>query len=374
MPRFVERLAVGLAVGAILGGAIGLTAVRSVAAADPQAIELEIESTISITKLNGYVVVDGVASVIGRIRLEPGATPGTWRGRGELASTTTSANGGCGSIHVEGTGTYDWVVNEVVVAPGIEPERIVAHMDAGTVAESPDAFDIDACSTVLEGTMNTWENLFFILHNADYGAQGLEVDGWQLEATGSTWADGELIASASWAASCGDEESPRRCTEETVFRLYSVGAATGGASATPAAPPVPSATPEAPASGGGLAVQTVDPAGGRLTHACLELWTANGDGNRGKLVPDSARCDQVLDPRGQLGPQDGRPDGSLGWSGLAPGRYVLVETLPPIGPANAGYPLADDTPFEIVAGAVTHLSLTHFMANALTIFKVDAAG
>ena len=235
VPRFVERLAVGLAVGAILAGAIGLTAVRSVAAADPQAIELEIESTISITKLNGSVVVDGVASVIGRIRLEPGTTPGTWRGRGQLASTTTSARGGCGSIHIEGTGTYDWVVNKVVVAPGIEPERIVAHMDAGPESESPDAYDLDACSTVLEGTLNTWENLFFILHRADYGAQGLEVDGWQLEATGSTWADGQLIASASWAAPCGDRTIA--CTEETVFRLYSVGAATGGASATPVAAP-----------------------------------------------------------------------------------------------------------------------------------------
>ena len=365
--RTAALLASALLLGPMFGAAFAMPGVPIAVAAGPAAIELEIESTINLTRINASPVVDGVARVAGRIRLEPGTGAGTWSGRGELASTTSSGRGGCGSIHVEGEGVYDWVVNEVVVSPGIAAERIVAHMDAGQVVEAPDVFELDACGSTLDGTLNTWENVFFFRHNADFGAKGFEVGGWELHATGPTWSDGELIATATWAGSCGDGPLVG-CEEETAFRLYAVGSA-GGPSA---APESPASTPAAAGSGGGLAVRTLDPAGTALTNACLELWTDAG-GTRGTLLADSRRCDAPRDPTGLVGPEDGWVDGSLGWSGLAPGRYLVVETQAPAD-SRGGYETAADTAVEIRAGAVSPLGLTHFLRNALTLYKVDAAG
>ncbi len=185
------------------------------------AIELEIDSKITVRQITGYLVVEGVASASGRIGLEGNPETGIWHGVGTLVSKTTSGRGGCGSIHIEGEGAYDWVVREAVVSPGIAAEQIVVHMDSGPIAENPDKFEIDACPTGFDGLLNTWENSFFQVHRADFKAKGFEVGGWTLQATEATWQTGGLIATASWTGSCGSTPIVD-CTDDTTFRLYAV--------------------------------------------------------------------------------------------------------------------------------------------------------
>ncbi len=129
------------------------------------------------------------------------------------------------------------------------------------------------------------------------------------------------------------------------------------------------------ATDGGLVVSTVDPAGGAVTAACLELWTDAGAGARGSLVAGTHRCDAPAGLTGRLSGGDGLRDGSLGWTGLAPGGYVVVETLPPaLAGSAATYELAADRPVTVGAGGVARLTLVHRPTAGLTLHKVDPAG
>ncbi len=195
--------------------------------APPVVVELEIESTIKVTILGGLPVDSGVAKAEGRIRLEE-SLQDTWFGEGLLTSTTTSASGGCPSVRISGQGAYDWRINQVIVGPGVPAEDIVAHMDAGTIVEAPDRHVTNVCSTILRDELNTWENLFFTVHRAEYGANGFQVDDWTLKATPDTWVSGGLIAEATWNGTCaptdvgGQQFTVVACTTNTVFRLHAV--------------------------------------------------------------------------------------------------------------------------------------------------------
>jgi hypothetical protein len=194
--------------------------------APPVVVELEIKSTITIISLAGLPVIDGVAKAEGRIRLEESAED-TWFGEGLLVSTTTSRPGGCPSVTVSGQGAYDWKVNEVMVGPDVLAADVVAHMDAGSIVESPDGYVANLCSTSISDDMNTWENLFFVAHGKAYQANGFRVDGWTLKATPDTWVTGGLIAEATWEGKCRPPLVPGipitvDCTTETHFRLFAV--------------------------------------------------------------------------------------------------------------------------------------------------------
>jgi hypothetical protein len=167
-------------------------------------------------------------------------------------------------------------------------------------------------------------------------------------------------------------------------RALALGATVAGASLgpmlavsiAPADPPTTGAAASSAAgTGGGLAVTTVDVARTILTNACLELYTDAGGGTRGKLVVDTARCDQLRDPTGKIGPQDGFVEGIIAWTDLPPASYVVHETLPPalVG-TGAMFELAPDKAVRVRAGEVTRQDLVHRLSAGLTIRKVDAAG
>lgn len=195
--------------------------------APPVVVELEISSEIKVTTLGGLPVASGVAKAEGRIRLEE-SLQDTWFGEGLLTSTTTSRSEGCPSVRISGQGAYDWKINQVIVGPGVPAQDIVAHMDAGTIVEAPDRHVTNVCSTVLRDKLNTWENLFFTVHRAEFGANGFRVDGWTLVATPDTWVTGGLIANATWKASCGPtvvrgvKIDVVACDSDTTFSLYAV--------------------------------------------------------------------------------------------------------------------------------------------------------
>ncbi len=199
-------------------------------------LELEIDSHVTPLVLNGLTVVDGSATATGRIRLaETG--PDQWSGNGSLASVTTSADGGCQTITVAGRGSYDWQVREVIAGPDVAAADIVADIDAGLASEQPDTFTARTCPVALTGTMNTWENLFFVVHNGKKDVNGLRVTGWTLNATPDTWIDGGLVATATWSGSCppmvipggpGEDDDPLaipgflECEDRTTFRIWAV--------------------------------------------------------------------------------------------------------------------------------------------------------
>ncbi len=195
--------------------------------APPIVVELEIESTITVTKLAGLRVVQGTAKAEGRIRLDE-STENTWFGEGLLDSTTSSRAGGCQSVKVSGQGAYDWRVNEVIAGPDVPANEIVANMDAGSLVESPDRFVANLCTTSTSGTMNTWENLFFDAHRDQFLENGFRVDGWTLVATPDTWVNGGPIAEARWTGACkamivqGIAVTPVACTTDTTFRLNAI--------------------------------------------------------------------------------------------------------------------------------------------------------
>jgi hypothetical protein len=195
-------------------------------AEDALVLELEIDSRITVASLNTYPVIDGEAKVFGRIRLERNPADGTWRGTGTLVSTTTSGSGGCNINTITGTGSYDWVVRELVVSPGIAPEQIMLSMDSGPVSEQPDRFSLPLCrSATLTGTLNTWENLFFGLHNADYKSKGLLIDGWSAGSGIDHWGEGFEVARTTWTGNCADNPALAQvaeCSETTSFRIHSV--------------------------------------------------------------------------------------------------------------------------------------------------------
>ena len=99
-----------------------------------------------------------------------------------------------------------------------------------------------------------------------------------------------------------------------------------------------------------------------------------GAGGRATHYPRGGRSTTPCTPTAPHGPADGRVDGSLGWAGLAPGDYLVVETLPPTDAGGGSYGAAPDAPVTITAGEVSRLTVHHDRLNALTILKVDAAG
>ncbi|HJP87655.1 MAG TPA: hypothetical protein VJ850_01310 [Candidatus Limnocylindrales bacterium] len=126
---------------------------------------------------------------------------------------------------------------------------------------------------------------------------------------------------------------------------------------------------------GGLAVTTVDPAGTLIVGTCFELYPDLGSGKLGPVVPGSLRCDQPVRSGEKPGPSDGSMDGTTGWSGIAPGAYVLRETLgPALDGTAAAYERAADTPLTVAAGQVGSLQLVHRPIAGFTIHVVDAGG
>ena len=171
-------------------------------------LELEIDSKIKPTVLNMFTVKRGTATATGRIRLAE-AEPDHWRGDGALASRTRSAAGGCRTLRVTGTGSYDWQVRDVVAGPDIAEADIVVDIDSGRQSEQPDTFEANSCPVVLTGEMNTWENLFFVIYHGKKNVNGLRVTGWTLDATADTWVDGGLVATAKWSGSCPTMQDDR---------------------------------------------------------------------------------------------------------------------------------------------------------------------
>ena len=162
---------------------------------EPFVLELSIESDITITKLGG-VGVSGATSAEGEIRLKKGAD-GLWSGTGTITSTT-QVSSGCGGVTIpRSVGTYDWVVRDVSAAPG---GTIEAWMDARPASESPDAGIVNLCPGSVATTLNTWENLFFVAHNRDFGAKGFHVTGW--DALQPPWQLEQAFAFAVWDDNC----------------------------------------------------------------------------------------------------------------------------------------------------------------------------
>lgn len=208
----------------------------------PMVYELEIDSKISLTKIAG-LPANATAKAKGRITLEK-VLDDTWRGEGTLISTTTSRGSACNTVHVDGQGVYDWVVSKVVMSPTTPAQDIVVYMDNGTINEAPDPWMVTFCpgGPTLTGTLNTWENPFFLVHGPkDYKTNGFEVRGWTIKGTAATWTSGGLIAEAHWSGSCAatgpvipglpsgfptmppgvpSASSVVDCSEATTFRLY----------------------------------------------------------------------------------------------------------------------------------------------------------
>ncbi len=189
---------------------------------EPFVLELSIESDITITKLGGGGS-SGTTKAEGTIRLEKGPT-GLWSGVGTITSTTR-VHGGCGGVTIpRSVGTYDWVVRDVKAEEG---STIDLWMDAGPTSESPDAGVVHICPSLdVPTTLNTWENLFFVAHNKDYGAKGLHVTGW--DALRPPWLLGQSFANAIWTDDCGGPSAApgaKRvvgCTGTTTFYLSRV--------------------------------------------------------------------------------------------------------------------------------------------------------
>jgi hypothetical protein len=194
----------------------------------PVALELEIDSAVTPTRLSGFSVPLGEASARGRIPLNRDGGTGPWSGAGTLSSATSTGSGGCPVIHITGEGSYDWVVRSAIAGPEVtNAADLSLDMDAGPKTEQPDEFTADTCQTTLTGTMNTWENLFFTVYRDRYGPKGLHVDGWTLVATPDTWKTGGLVATAHWSGSCAQnlsaiETKSIACTDATTFKLWAV--------------------------------------------------------------------------------------------------------------------------------------------------------
>jgi hypothetical protein len=192
-------------------------------------LELEIDSTVTPTLVSGYGVVQGKATANGRIQLSRGdATTGPWTGDGTLSSQTTSGTGGCPGVHIAGQGAYDWVVRAAIAGPEVtNAADIAVDMDAGPGNEQPDQFTLNDCVTSFSGQMNTWENQFFTAYRHLYGANGLHIGDWSLQATADTWKTGGLVATATWSGTCATNLSPLEqmafaCTDATTFKLWAV--------------------------------------------------------------------------------------------------------------------------------------------------------
>ena len=183
---------------------------------------LEIDSRITIDKLTGMPVSNGVTMATGRISLEGDVGSGSWHGSGKLTSATNVPGGEtCGSLGVTGSGTYDWVIRSATASPELTASNLVVHMDSGPIVEAPDTFTMGGCPEPLTGTLNTWENLFFDTYRGRYAAMGFRVDGWTLIDGVDAWTTGGVIAEAQWAGACGTT-IVLGCTDATTFRLVAV--------------------------------------------------------------------------------------------------------------------------------------------------------
>ncbi len=174
-------------------------------------LELAIDSTFQFTKYNG-LLTDAKAHVEGKIRMAYDEARGTWSGNGFLRSTTTSSPPGCNATSINGSGNrYDWVVREARAAPGMADSDLEVWMDAGPAPESFDAFVARYCPVpTLTGTVNTWENIFFLIESPTYyGAKGLHVTGFDaLGVDTSVWYDGLVLGKIGWHGDCSQIQAP----------------------------------------------------------------------------------------------------------------------------------------------------------------------
>ncbi|HET8523102.1 MAG TPA: SpaA isopeptide-forming pilin-related protein, partial [Thermomicrobiales bacterium] len=108
---------------------------------------------------------------------------------------------------------------------------------------------------------------------------------------------------------------------------------------------------------GQLAVTTVFDQGGSVTRTCFKVYADAGGGERGPLV--AAHCDQ----------DDGQADGRLLFDGLDTQSYILVQTSAPASVARAA-----DTPFTIMAGQTTALTIQEHPAGTLAVTTINDAG
>lgn len=107
-----------------------------------------------------------------------------------------------------------------------------------------------------------------------------------------------------------------------------------------------------------LYVHKTDAAGDPLGGMCFDIYVDAGGEQRGPLVPSPNGkdwCDEAF--MGEF------------WLLVAPGAYLLNETLAPFG-----YIAGPDAKFNMVRGQDTELTIVNELAGTLTITKVDDAG
>jgi hypothetical protein len=197
-------------------------------------LQLEIQSSIDITKFQGQAVDSGQTGAAGTIALDGDAASG-WHGTGSLDATTAlKAVLSCQTITVAGKGVYDWVVRGVHAGPAVAAAAITVDMDSGPIEESPDKVSTDACGQTFDSTLNTWENLFFDTYRPKYQSAGFRVDGWTAVGGPEVWTSGGTIAEASWTGHC-NTTLILGCTDHTTFKLTAVVEGTTSASPVPAA-------------------------------------------------------------------------------------------------------------------------------------------
>jgi uncharacterized surface anchored protein len=111
------------------------------------------------------------------------------------------------------------------------------------------------------------------------------------------------------------------------------------------------------ALGGTLAVRKVDQAGSALPGAGFELWTDAGGGALGTYVA------------GGYDEGDGADDGTITFTGLPTGSYVLSEIRVP-----TGYFGASTTSLRVKAGRIAEITVVNHLGGKLVVRKTDADG
>ena len=76
-------------------------------------------------------------------------------------------------------------------------------------------------------TLDTWENFFFGVHRADYGAMGFHVVGWAAGPGIADWVPGQEIAHVTWTSACANSSVDvfvkiTDCQATTEFRINAV--------------------------------------------------------------------------------------------------------------------------------------------------------
>jgi hypothetical protein len=189
-------------------------------------VELVVDSAITVTKYgNLRTLAENKTKGTIRLHYVPGSDPWTWSGSGTLTSKTTTDPGisGCQTVRIEGEGTYDWVVREVVAEPGMAEGAVDVWMDAGPIDEMPDDITIGLCPEgTLPGTVNLWGNTFFGVFSAFYGAKGFHLDGLNNGDNGEVWVGGVELGELKWLGACElslPEELLTSCTISALFTL-----------------------------------------------------------------------------------------------------------------------------------------------------------